>query len=175
MELVAFLLRLGFGDADLTQVGNQPLENAPADFRMRIFPPAKEDRRFDLVALCQEALDVLLLELVVVLVDARAKLDLLDLDDLLMLFRLPRTLLLFVLVLPEVHDPADRRHGSGRDLDQVESLAAGDRQRLRRRHDPQLRACVIDHPDFANSDALVDADAIVASWAAVVSDNCLLD
>jgi hypothetical protein len=44
---------------------------------VRHFTAAEEDRRLDLVAVGQEALDVLLLEVVVVLVDLRSELDLL--------------------------------------------------------------------------------------------------
>ena len=65
---------------------------------------------------------MLLLELVVVLVDFRPELDFLDLDDLLVLLRFARALLLLALVLAEIHDAADRRNGGRRDLDQVESL-----------------------------------------------------
>ena len=121
---------------------DQPLENPAADFRVRHLAAAEEDRRLHLVAVLEEALDVLLLELVIVLVHLRTELDLLDLDDLLVLPRLARALLLLVLVLPEVHDAADRRHGRRRDLDQVEPLLLGDGQGLRRRHDAELlRRC----------------------------------
>ena len=51
---------------------DQPLEDPPPDLRVRHLAPAEEDRRLDLVAVREEALDVLLLELVVVLVDLRA-------------------------------------------------------------------------------------------------------
>jgi hypothetical protein len=45
---------------------------------------------------------------------------------------------------------------------------------LRRRHDAQLLAGVIDDPDLPNSDALVDPDTVVSTWAAIESDNYLL-
>ena len=76
VKLVAFLLRLGLDDADVAQVCNQPLENPTADLRVRVLAAAEEDRRLDLVALRQEALDVLLLELVVVFVNPRPEIDL---------------------------------------------------------------------------------------------------
>src|SRR3954471_9731795 len=138
VHLVAFLPRHVFRCRDVRQIINQPLEDAPADLRVRHFAPAEEDRRLHLVPLREEALDVLLLELVVVLVHLRPELDFLDLDDLLVLLRRPRALLFLVLIAPEVHDAADRRHGCRRNLDQVETFRPRDGQRLRRRHDAEL-------------------------------------
>jgi hypothetical protein len=40
---------------------------------------------------------------------------------------------------------------------------------LRRGHDAELRARIVDYPDFSDPDAFVDPDAIVTSWAAVES------
>ena len=72
MHLVAFLPRHRFRDRHVRQFVDQPLQDAPADLRVRHLAAAEEDRRLHLVAVGQEALDVLLLELVVVLVDLRA-------------------------------------------------------------------------------------------------------
>ena len=138
---------------------------------MRHLAPAEEDRRLHLVAVGEEALDVLLLELVVVLVHLRPELDLLDLDDLLVLLRLPGALLLLVLIAPEVHDAAHRRHGRRGDLDQVEPLLPRDGQRLLRRHDAELRAGVVDDADFADPDAFVYPRAVVPPRASVECDN----
>jgi hypothetical protein len=117
---------------------------------------------------------VLLLELVIVLVDLRPEFDFLDLDHFLVLARFARPLLFLVLVFPEVHDAADRRHGRRRDLDQIEPLLLGNGQGLRRRHDAELRARVVDHADLADPDAFVDPYAIVAAGTSVKSDNGLL-
>src|SRR5262249_7662215 len=83
VHLVAFHPRHRFRDGDIGQLLHQALEDAAADLRVRHLAAAEEDRRLDLVAFFEEALDVLLLELVVVLVDLRPELDLLDLDHLL--------------------------------------------------------------------------------------------
>ena len=107
------------------------------------------------------------------LVDLGAELDLLDLDHLLVLSRFPGALLLLVLIFPEIHDAADRRHGRRRDLDQVEPLLLRDRQGLRRRHDAELRARVVDHPDLADADAFVHPHAVVTARASVESDKGL--
>src|SRR6185295_955768 len=97
VHLVAFHPRHGFGEGKVRQLPDQALENPP-----RHLAAPEEDRRLDLVAILEEALDVLLLELVVVLVDLRAELDLFDLDHLLVLASLTRALLLLVLVLAEI-------------------------------------------------------------------------
>src|SRR6185436_7054950 len=171
VHLVALEPRHRLGNRDVGELVDQPLENAPADLRMRHLAAAEEDRRLHLVAVLEEALDVLLLELVVVLVDLRAELDLLDLDHFLVLARFTRPFLLLVLVLPEVHDPADRRDGGRRNFHQVEPLGLGDRQRLWRRHDAQLLAGVVDHADFTDADSLVHPHAIVAAGSSVECDK----
>ena len=104
---------------------------------------------------------MLLLELIVVLVDLRPELDLFDVDDLLVLLRLARPLLLLVLILPEIHDPADGRHGGGGDLHQVQPLLLGDDEGLRRRHDAELLPVIVDDPNFPDADAFVDANTVV--------------
>src|ERR1044072_1166557 len=141
---------------------------------MRHLATAEEDRRLDLVTFAQEALDVLLLELVVMLIDLGPELDLLDLDHLLMLLGLARSFLFLVLILPEVHDPADRRHRSRGDLDEVESLLTCDDERLRRRHDPELLTGFVDHPDLTDPDALIGTNAVITSGRAIECDNVLL-
>src|SRR6185436_18317316 len=104
----------------------------------------------------------------------RAELDLFDLDHLLVLASLTRALLLLVLVLPEIHDAADRRVGRRGDLDQVEPLLLGDGQRLRRRHDAKLCAGIVDDADFPDPDAFVDPRAVVTAGTSVESDKASL-
>ena len=83
--------------------------------------------------------------------------------DLLVLSGFPRTLLLRVLILPEVHDATDGRHGRWRDLDEIEAFLLRNRESLGRRHDAQLLARVIDDADFTNANALVDTRTVVSS------------
>src|SRR6202030_2002943 len=153
---------------------HEPLKDSPPDLGVRHLAAAEEDGRLDLVAVLEEALDVLLLELVVVLVHLRAELDLFHQNHLLVPPGLARSLLLLVLVLAEIHDAADRRHRRRGDLDEVESLLFRNGQRGGRRHDAELLPGVVDHPDFADADALVHANTIVTSRASVESDNDLL-
>src|SRR3954453_8520198 len=138
VHLVAFLPRHVLRHGHLRQIVDQPLQDPAADLRVRHLAAPEENRRLHLVPVREEALDVLLLELVVVPVHLRPELDFLDLDDLLVLLRGARPFLLLVLIAPEVHDPADRRNGRRGYLDQVEPFLSRDGHRLRRWHDPEL-------------------------------------
>src|SRR5688500_10890403 len=137
-----------------------------ANLRVRHLAAAEENRRLHLVAVFDEALDVMLLELVIVLVHLRAELDLLDLDHLLVALRFPGPLLLLVLILAVVHDSADGRHGGRRDFDQVEAFLSGKNESLGRRHDAELLPRVVNHADFTDADTLVDAEPVVTTGRA---------
>src|SRR5688572_25916813 len=137
-----------------------------ANLRVRHLAAAEENRCLHLVAIFDEALDVVLLELVIVLVHLRTELDFLDLDHLLVALRFPGPLLLLVLILAVVHDSTDGRHGGRRDFDQVEAFLAGKDKSLGRRHDAQLLPRVVDYADFTNPDALVDAQPVVTTGRA---------
>src|SRR5690606_27618604 len=76
-------------------------------------------------------------------------------------------------ILAEVHDPAHGRDGRRGNLHEVEPLAPRQLQGLRRRHDAELCAGFVDDTNFAHPDAFVRPDAVVSSWAAIVSDNYL--
>src|SRR5207237_8738165 len=158
----------------LRQLLAPALEDPPPDLGMRHLAPAEEDRCLDLVPIGQEALDVLLLELVIVLVDLRPELDFLDLDDLLVLFGRALPLLFMVLVAPEIHDAADRRRRRCRNLHEVQPLLPRNRQCLRRRHDAELFTRFIYVPGCPDPDAFVHPRATVTPRAAVECDNNLL-
>ena len=111
---------------------------------------------FTLSLWLQEALDVVLLRVVVVLGDLRAELDLAHRDLLLVLLRLLDLLRLLVLVLRIVQHAAHRRARLGRDLDQIEIAFLREAQRVGRLHHADLVALVVDHPDLGHANTLVD-------------------
>ena len=115
----------------------------------------------------QEALDVALLGVVVVLGDLRAELDLADRDLLLVLARLLLLLRLLVLVLGVVEHAADGRLGLGRHLDEVEVALLRVAQRVVDLHHADLLAVLADQANLWNADALVDPGRI-ALWRAPV-------
>src|SRR5262249_29046377 len=101
------------------------------------------------------------------------ELDLFDQDHFLIAPGFARSFLLLILVFPEVHDPANRRHGRRRDFHQVEPFLSRNGQSLRRRHDAELLPVVVDDADFPNSDSFVDSYAVVSARPSVECDNCL--
>jgi hypothetical protein len=74
VHLVAFHPRHRFRERDFGQLPDQTFQDPPADFRMRHLASPEEDGRLHLVPVLEEALDVLLLELVIVFGDLRPEL-----------------------------------------------------------------------------------------------------
>jgi len=116
----AVLLRLRLDEAEFLDVAGQPLEQLVPELRSRLLATAEHDRYLDLVSLPEEPLDVAFLGAVVVRVDLRPDLDLLDDRLRLVLARLPGLEGRLVLELAEVHELADRRARGRRHLDEVE-------------------------------------------------------
>ena len=124
-HLTAFHRRLGFDLRYGAGLDLHAFEQTEAEILMGHFATAKAERHLDLVAFLEEAAHGLHLGVVVVIVDAGAKLDLLDLDDLLLLAGFGGFLLLKEAELPIVEDLADRRICGGNDLDEVEACVVG--------------------------------------------------
>jgi hypothetical protein len=101
------------------------------------------------------------LHLVIALFRPWAKLDFLDVNLLLLA---PRRLRLFVLleqVLPEIHDPADRRVGRRSHLNEVEIDFAGELNRLTQRHNPGLFSARVNDANFLGLYLFVTPCALV--------------
>ena len=122
----------------------------------------EHDGELDLVAFGEEPLDVAHLGRVVVHVDLRSELHLLD-DDLGGLAAgLFAPLLLLVLVALVVHEPADRRVRVRSNFHEVELCGPGDGDRFGERLDAELFAFAADEQHFAGSDAVVDPGVVCA-------------
>src|SRR5579872_2491588 len=72
------LLGQGLDEAEFLDVRRQALKQAAAEFWPRLLAPAEHDRHLDLVAGLEEPLDMAPLGAVVMRVDLRPELDLLD-------------------------------------------------------------------------------------------------
>ena len=107
--------------AMLADLVPHPLQDVHRQILVRHLAPAEPHGHLDLVALVEELVHLAHLDVVVVVVDARAHLDLLDLDHPLLLAGGVGLLLRLVLELAVVEDLADRRGRGRRDLDQVEA------------------------------------------------------
>jgi len=107
-----------------------------------------------------------LLSAVVMRVDLRPELDLLDDGLRLVLARFSGLERGLVLELAEVHQLADRRSRGRSDLNQVKVCFLGQPERIVDSDDPDLLAGRADEPHFGYADALVDTrfGADVTSW-----------
>ena len=158
-HLPAFEPRLRFHLGDSRGVLLDPLEQLGAELHMRHLAAPEAQGDFHLVALLEEPPDRAHLHLVVVDVDVRPHLDLLDLDGALLLARLGGLFLRLVFVLAVIQDLAHRRLGIGRDLDQIEPGFNRARQGFGRGNHADIVAGSVDELDVGNVDALVDARA----------------
>src|SRR4051794_40063747 len=101
--------RLRLDLTDLLDLFRQAHQQVATAFRVCRLAAPEHDRHLDLGALVQEALDVSLLGLVIVLANLRSELYLLDIDLRLVLPRQLCLLLLLVPVLAVIHDAGDGR------------------------------------------------------------------
>src|SRR5665647_918702 len=132
----------------------------------RPFAAAKHDGDLDLVAGLEEPLDVALLGGVVMRVDLRAELDLLDDRVDLVLAGFPLLDGCLVLELAEVHELGDRRFCHRGYLDQVEVRLSGQSQRILDAHDADLFTIGANQPHFRDPETVVDtrfADVVLLS------------
>jgi hypothetical protein len=116
----AVLLGRGLDKAEFLDIHSKALQQLVAEFRPGLLATAEHDRDLDLVTLPEEALDMTSLRAVVMRVDLRADLDLLDDGLRLVLARLSSLESRLILELAVVHQFADRRPRRRRDLNQIE-------------------------------------------------------
>nr|CAI0340403.1 hypothetical protein SHINE37_44271 [Rhizobiaceae bacterium] len=160
-HLAAFELRLGLHLGDGQRVFLDLHQELHAEFLVGHFAAAELQRHLDLVALFEEAVHRLHLHVIVMRVDVRAHLDFLDLDDLLLLARFGRLLLVGVFQLAQVKDLADGRFGVRRNLHEIEAGFFGHAERLIGRDDTVVVAVGIDKLNPGNPDFLVGARAVL--------------
>src|SRR5882757_8735240 len=118
-DLAAFESRILLDLGELGDVGLDLVQELGADLLVRHFAAAVAQGDLDLVAFLEEPLHRAHLHVVIVIVDHRTQLDLLDLDDLLLLARLGGFLLCRILELPVVHNLANGRIVVRRNLDEI--------------------------------------------------------
>jgi hypothetical protein len=96
-----------------------------------------------------------------VVVDHRPELDLLDLDDLLLFAGFGLLFLLLEPVLAVIQKLADRWHGVGRNLDQVEIGLGGLGERVCDGDGSEVRTVLVDQVNLANADVFIGAWAVL--------------
>src|SRR5262245_55739973 len=120
-HLAALEFRLLLDLCNWTDIVLHTVQQFGAQLLVRHFTAAKAQGDFDLIAVLKEALHRAHFYLVVVVVDHRPELDLLDLDDFLFFAGFRRLLLRLVLVLAVIQDFADRWRRVGGNFHQVET------------------------------------------------------
>ena len=135
----------------------QLIEERFAQVRVGHLAAAKEDSQLDFVTRVEELRRLPPLGFEVMVVDLGPDADLFQLDNVLMAAGLALFAALLVSKLAVVHEPADVWHGVGRHLDEIEPPLARHLERVKRWNDTDLLAILIDQPDLANPDALIDA------------------
>src|SRR4051794_12402148 len=165
-HVAAVLLGRRLHEAELRDVLAEPLQQPVPELGPGLLASAEHDRDLDLVALLEEADHMALLRRVVVRVDLRAELHLLDDGEDLVLAALTRLLSGLVLELAVVHELAHRWPGHRSDLDEIEVALLGQLQGLVDRDDADLLALRTDQPYLGDTDPVVDAGfcADGASW-----------
>src|SRR6266478_9148759 len=141
----------------LLEVVPDPHQDVHSQLLMRQLAPAEPHGHLDLVAFLDEFDHAAHFYIVIVVVDARAKLYFLDLDDFLLFASFVFLFLLFVFELAEIEDFANRRIGAGRDLDEVQAGIGSHCERFTAPDNPYHPAALVDKADAQNGDLLVDA------------------
>src|SRR5436190_19783557 len=159
-ENVAFHARHGLDLPLITALEQQAVHLGASHFLVRHFAAAMKNHGAHFVALPEEAEDLVFANLIIVLCGVGPKLDFLQLRTAAALALLVRLLVELVLIFSVIGDFADRGVGGGRDFHQVQALFARQFHGLERLHDTELAAILVNHPDFACADALVDARAV---------------
>jgi hypothetical protein len=93
-------------------------------------------------------------------INARAHLDFLDLNDLLLLARLGSLFLGLVFQTPQINDLANWRLGVGNNLDQIKPGFLGHRQGIVRGHNAHILAFGINQLDFGYANIAVGAGSV---------------
>src|SRR6516164_1713628 len=137
------------------------IEKLIAQLLVRHLAPAEAQRDLDLVALFEKALHRAHLHVVIVVVDHRPELDLLDLDDLLFLAGFRRLFLRLVFIFAVIENFADGRGRIGGDLDEIKPGLLGLVQSDLNFNRPVIVAALVDQLDFTNTDLLDDARAVL--------------
>jgi hypothetical protein len=118
---------------------------------------AEEDGQLDLVTGVEELRGLPTFGFEIVVVDLGPDADLFQLDNVLMTAGLTLFAALLVSKLPVVHEPADGWHRIGSHLDEIEPPLSRHLKRIESGDNANLLAVLINQPDFADPDALIDA------------------
>ena len=152
---------LVFHCPDFSEFLNESFQKSSANALMDDFSSPEKDRRFNFVSLLEKAKGMILLELVVVFVRIRAKLDFLNRDVLLMLLRFVLLLVQLVKVLAVIHDPTDRWICSGSNFNQIQTAFFSNLQCGLRCKNSKLFVVIVDNANLPGTDSVVHPDVFI--------------
>ena len=167
-HLAAFHLREVLDAPMFFGVFCHTLQQLAAQVLVRHLSAPKTQGDFHLVAVLQELEDVAHLDVIVIGIGVGPKLDLFDLNDLLLFAGLGLTLLLFVFELAKIHDLADGGIGVGRDLNQIKPRLICHIKGTRGRYNADIFAVGTNQADFRGADVLINTRAGISLGRRVV-------
>ena len=141
------------------------VEQALANIRMSHLTPAKCNGHLDLVAGVEKLRCLPTFSFKIVIIDLGPDPDLFELNDVLITSGLPFLPALLVSKFPVIHQPANGRNGIRRHFDEIKATFPRHIKRFASRHNSNLRALVINQPDLANPNPLVNASL---NWSCYV-------
>ena len=154
--MTAIQLGVFLNGSNISTLLTKVLQQIFANGGMGHFTTTETNRDLDAVAVLQELLGILQLDVEVVGVDAGRHTDFLDLDHTLVFLGFLFLLQLLEAELAIIHDLADRGDCIGSNLDQVQILFICHSLCIGRRHDAQLGTVVANNPNFLISDLLIE-------------------
>jgi hypothetical protein len=159
-ENIAFHARHRFDLAVLADFTQQPRHLGAAHFLVSHFASTMKNHGAHFVAFPKEANDLVLTNLVIVLRGGRPEFYFFKLRATTALALLVRLFILLIEKFTVVGDLANRWIRRRRNLHQVQSPFSRQTNSLVRLHHPKLRAFLINHPDFARPNPLIDAGTV---------------
>ena len=139
-------------------VGDEFFDDLEPDLGVGVFAAAKFQRDLHLHVFAKKINGVRGLDAEIMRINARTQLDFLHDRGVLVLAGIFFLLGEFVAELAEVHEPADGRHGVGRNLDEIHGVLPREVDRVGELDDAELLVIHADDADFAGTDFSVDAD-----------------
>ena len=164
-RLASFKLRLFIHIAVFSACGDETIQNLLTEALVSHLAASELQTDANLVAILQKADSTIDLGIKIVSIDTAGKLNFLDLNSRLLLFRFLVTLIALVAVFTVVHSAANRRSSLRRDEDEVHTVIESICTSLADGHDTQLIAILIQHTRFFDFDLIVDQQFLCYSQA----------
>jgi hypothetical protein len=142
-------------DSHISHLLSDPLQELSGDILMGYFSPPETNPHPHLSPIGQKLARLIDFDRHIVIGYLGTNANLLDLDLLLRLPRLPLTPRTLIHELAIIQQTTNRRIGIGRHLDEIQTSVVGQTLRLSQRIDPQLLAGFVNQSDFFGADLII--------------------